>query len=1129
MEAVAAVGVAAAAVQFLDFSTKTLALCKQIRDSSTGSTEDNAELTKSTNKLTEMQKGLRAAGNTSSSIYRKLLQVVKDCSAVASDLLQLLEDFKQLARKRLGAMRSAFKIIKDGRKVERLEKRLADCQAKFTLALTMDMREGVLDLLEKQGVLSDELRNTMMPKLEQMNVQSTALHSATRSQIRSLQQGLKSSTTAIHKQAAANHTEQLASIEGISRGQNRLGKSIDKGFNDVSDSSSHQSFLQSLYFNDMFARQQSITPQSHGTYDWILSGDSPYKGRSDEKWVLQDAELRGRLLRWLQSDQPLFWINGKAGSGKSSLMSFIESDKRTKAALETWARTRKLYTFSFFFWRPGLSLQKSIAGLLRSILHQVASAIPAVVPRVLSNRQSLTYTDWTQAKLLDALKTAFSVCQNDANGAVFLMIDGLDEFEGSYRHLLDAVMSFQSGSNIKLCVSSRPEATIMNKLERFPSISLQDLNYHDIQRYVAKQLESPGNTQVDLIWDVTRRAEGVFLWAVLVCQSLVVGLDAGDDKETMKQRLSILPSGLMDLFNSMFSKIDGLHRKDLALYFALLKWERSPHPEVFKVSIALVTTMLCKPPYESFQQFIDTCKTTHRRISAQSKGLIQILRPNPMDNSLRVWTFKDIATGGARHQYLDQKESASMREWEVSTLEWCHRSAYDCFLGDASGCLKPEMIQMNEPDFERQALRAFTWLGQHTSVYEYNATIPSRGTRGTPMYISSLIESAAPDIEDEGFQALDTIHDALQSSIFDAGEPVSCLFTPEGLKPHVYILLHFWQPLTRLDKYWTVRFEQIKQSKFATSICCGLLGNLHGYELRFADQRRPELWLLLTKCLLEKYSFESQGAHETCSSLTGFPFTWASSGRYLEQRDMLPFIEACAGLTSPSDYHMRTESSEDYRDTMLATADAKQLFVGGQASSGERGAQPLQIALPLQHVICGHKTVFSSSFKRMRANLRLICFKSSPTRGKYTGDACFDLSVRLTGYMLEFCTVIPQASTRLWSTNVTTIAFAGTPCQRERCLQLVIQEIWQDTESELDAWSQLYILACVKKSFRAYWRIAVSDDGSEAGKITNDADLISESISSESPPQPTHPSAPYSASPSTHPSAKAQPHQQPDP
>jgi hypothetical protein len=59
MEAVAAIGIAAAAAQFLDFSIKTLALCKEIRDSSSGSTKTNDELTKSIKKLMVMQKDLR--------------------------------------------------------------------------------------------------------------------------------------------------------------------------------------------------------------------------------------------------------------------------------------------------------------------------------------------------------------------------------------------------------------------------------------------------------------------------------------------------------------------------------------------------------------------------------------------------------------------------------------------------------------------------------------------------------------------------------------------------------------------------------------------------------------------------------------------------------------------------------------------------------------------------------------------------------------------------------------------------------------------------------------------------------------------------------------------------------------
>jgi predicted nucleic acid-binding Zn-ribbon protein len=778
MEAVAAVGVAAAALQFLEFSTKTLALCKQIRDSSTDSTENNAELTKSVNKLTAIQKDLRAAGNTSSSIYRKLLQAVKDCSAVASDLLQLLEDFRELARKRFGVVRAAFKIIKDGRKIEKLEKRLADCQAKFTLALTMDVREGVMDLLEKQGALSDELRNTLVPKLEQLNTRLTALHSATRSQIHSLEKSLESSATAIHKQAAANHTEQQASSEGISRGQNKLGKSIDEGFKHVFDNSSHQAFLESLYFDDMFARQQSIMPQSDGTYDWALSGTSPLEAQHwDIKDIAHDAELRGRLLKRLQDERPIFWVNGKAGSGKSSLMSFIESDVRAEAALKAWAPTRKLYMFSFFFWRPGSSLQKSIAGLLRSILYQMAKAIPEVVSRIMSNRPPLTHTHWTRAKLLDALKIAFSVCRHDAHGSVFLLIDGLDEFEGNYSELLDAVLGLRCDSHVKLCVSSRPETTFANKFETCPSISLEELNFRDIEKYVAEQLASFDDCSTDLVQEVTVRVEGIFLWAVLVCQSLVAGYEAGDDGETMLKRLSIVPSGLEDLFDSMFSKIDPLHRQNICLYFALLRrtelsTDTDPYNSV--ISVALVTRMMCQTPFESIQQFVDACKTTHRRITAQSKGIIQVSQWQPR-SAERGWAFKDISTGCARHQLLDETDTASLHSCGKAVLQWVHRSAHDCILGASSGFLIPEMTQSYQSDIEQQVLQAFTWLAQYTPVLVCSRDYISHVSLLNGIFFP--VWSATSGIENERSQALDTIHDAMQSSLSKTEEPLGIFYT----------------------------------------------------------------------------------------------------------------------------------------------------------------------------------------------------------------------------------------------------------------------------------------------------------------------------------------------------------------
>jgi hypothetical protein len=1157
MEAVAAIGVAAAAVQFLDFSTKTLVLCKQIRDSSTGSTEVNAELTKSTKEIKEMQKELRQAGNTPSSIYRKLLQAVKDCALVADELLKLLEDFRELARKSFGAMRSSFNVLKDSRKIEKLQKRLADCREKFMIALTMDMREGVINLLEKQGVLDDEIRNMIMPKLEQLQIQSTASHSATHSQIHNLGEDLQSCAAAIHKQAAINHTEQQSSSKGILRGQRSLGKSINSRLDEASDRSQNRDFLESLYFDDMFARQQSIAPQSDGTYDWVLSRTSPPEAQiCGQRDADHDAELHGRLLRWLQSDQLLFWVNGKAGSGKSSLMSFIEGDRRTEMALQTWSRSRRLYMFSFFFWRPGSPLQKSIVGLLRSILYQVTKAIPVAVAQILSNRPSLIYTDWNQAKLLEALKIAFSVCQDDGNGAIFLLIDGLDEFEGNYSELLDAILGLQCGSHIKLCVSSRPETTFVNKFETFPSISLQELNFLDIERHVADRLEPFGESSTSLIHEVTWRAEGIFLWAVLVCQSLIAGHEAGDDEETMARRLSIVPNGLEDLFASMFSKIDRLHRKDLALYFALMEWGKSSTSST-SVSIALVTRMTYRIHFESLDQFVDACKATQRRIIAQSKGLIHVYISDPEYDELRMWTFKDIATRRTRHHFLDAMESACMHECVNPTLQWIHRSAYDCLFGDSSGSLPFDITSMNESEFARRTLQACAWLAHYTPVVEYSYSLENDGASIGPSSlisdISSLITSKTSNIEDEGFQTLDAIHNAMQSSMFDAGEPVNPVtsFGPGTLRAQV-ILNFFWYPLASLAKYWTVRFERIKQSKHAGLIATSFLGHLIEYENNNGHQRRLGLGLLLMKFLLEEYLCESQSTGTKFVSIT-MPFcvcSWKSSGQSYSDdvEEVESLIIACRTLKDSSDPHTQMVSSEDYRNLLFGTLDAKQIFLGERTGPAKRGHRPLQILLPLQHVVRGYKTVFPTSFKRRQANLRLVWYSRRLKREEREADpACyFDLSVQLTSCMLEFCVATPTLSVepeRPQIPHVSGVAFAGTLQQREECLQLIMQEIWQNAGSQLDAWRQLLLLAWVKKCFSAYWKTTMSDCEGAADKPANnlnpnpnlDCDSDSDpnshfsSTSSESPQQPTRPSDPYSASPSKHPSAKAPPHPQPDP
>ncbi|SMQ53089.1 unnamed protein product [Zymoseptoria tritici ST99CH_3D7] len=77
--------------------------------------------------------------------------------------------------------------------------------------------------------------------------------------------------------------------------------------------------LQSLDFSERSRRQMAIQDAHHDTFDWMFEpGSSP----------IQD---------WANSPRGIFWINGKAGSGKSTLMKYISGNRKTKALLREWA------------------------------------------------------------------------------------------------------------------------------------------------------------------------------------------------------------------------------------------------------------------------------------------------------------------------------------------------------------------------------------------------------------------------------------------------------------------------------------------------------------------------------------------------------------------------------------------------------------------------------------------------------------------------------------------------------------------------------------------------------------------------------------------------------------------------
>ena len=132
-----------------------------------------------------------------------------------------------------------------------------------------------------------------------------------------------------------------------------------------------QDFLASLHFPEINSRKEGIDDAYKETFQWIFDPS--------------DEALRpwSNFMRWLAKDSGFYWINGKAGSGKSTLMNYIQDDSRTMEALQTWAGSSTLIVPVFFFCAAGTTLQKSICGLLRSLIYQILKRDPQLIDKII--------------------------------------------------------------------------------------------------------------------------------------------------------------------------------------------------------------------------------------------------------------------------------------------------------------------------------------------------------------------------------------------------------------------------------------------------------------------------------------------------------------------------------------------------------------------------------------------------------------------------------------------------------------------------------------------------------------------------------------------------------------------------
>ncbi|KAL2044714.1 hypothetical protein N7G274_002488 [Stereocaulon virgatum] len=324
--------------------------------------------------------------------------------------------------------------------------------------------------------------------------------------------------------------------------------------------------LESLNSAEARNRVQAVEVAYVETYNWLF----------DRKLGLCD---------WLEGRTPnsIFWIQGKPGSGKSTVMKHLMNHHKTRELLGTYHGSPWLVA-GYFFHDRGTLIQKSVKGFLGEILYQILRQRKELFPSMYTvfsrlyeicdaldpvkgtNRRA-SINDWSIGSLQEALISVGSKANYDVN--VCLFVDALDEHDGNHRELLSTLSRLsQLPENpffrLRLCLAGRPENIFKDAFHTCPGFPIHQYTTGDIrlyahgriQREVSSSFTSAGeNGLQDLIEDIIEKAHGVFLWVRLVVDELIEGLCEGDSIDEIKDLLSTIPAELEDLYERAIRRI----------------------------------------------------------------------------------------------------------------------------------------------------------------------------------------------------------------------------------------------------------------------------------------------------------------------------------------------------------------------------------------------------------------------------------------------------------------------------------------------------------------------------------------------------------------------------------------------
>ena len=438
----------------------------------------------------------------------------------------------------------------------------------------------------------------------------------------------------------------------------------------------------------MSTRESEIKLPDNDTCQW-LTANPTFK-----EW--EDAKGGG-----------LLWLRGKPGCGKSTLM---------KHLLHRLPGADHTCTISFFI-SSGDELQRTRLGLMRSLVHQLASRFPQAFESLMHKFERARAllpagqrVVWIAQELFDALIKAVPTIIRTHSLRIF--VDAVDECDEGVarslvqdlRKLVDKSLSSKGepGHCVHVCISISPYLST----DPFPSafIQVDEQNTLGVERWVRRRLFNYDRSCQDL---VITRAEGLFLSATIFVEG--IKLLGTRDSYAIQQAFCTIPAGgIASLLKSVFQNIvRNLRQAEASQALSLLRWACFSTRPLSLAEVRLALAFDIKKPHASAKDYIKGEAYERNRhdefmeswIRTATHGLVEITVMqnrrvvHPIHRSVKDFLISDglesLSAGAPSH--APREPNAVVRQTHL-------------FLG--SCCIRYLVLAMKETGWDKDANRS---------------------------------------------------------------------------------------------------------------------------------------------------------------------------------------------------------------------------------------------------------------------------------------------------------------------------------------------------------------------------------------------------------------------------------------